>query len=144
MSKIMKIYLNTQIDKIELRIGNYMQWDGVILTVSELSDETLGLYVNDRTKFPLPDGWRAEKIPLTDKWLHDFGFTTLDCEIDYVEWGNVAPDVNGETFAIVQDGIGLQYPYFFDYSLDDRTTTTWITHRIRIYGKNDQKNTFAI
>jgi len=35
-----------------------------------------------------------------------------------VEWGNKAPDVNGETFAIVQDGIGSKYPYFFDYSLD--------------------------
>ena len=60
----------------QLMLDNYLQ-DSVsktILKVIEILPNTFSTYVIDRTKFPLKKGWKAEPIPLTKKWLLDFGF----------------------------------------------------------------------
>lgn len=51
----------------EFRIGNLIQdaVSGHRLLVSELSEENITTTVIDRSKFPLPDGWQMEPIPLT-------------------------------------------------------------------------------
>ena len=44
---------------------------GAVLSVCDLSDENtvVGFRVLDRAKFPLPEGWHAEPIPLTEEWM---------------------------------------------------------------------------
>lgn len=55
----------------ELRIGNILQAyaDGTFLRVTELTEENEVYSVVDRSKFPLPDGWQAQSIPLTSELL---------------------------------------------------------------------------
>ena len=60
----------------ELMIGNFFhdKLTGELLAVSGLAEKEIGYTVIDRDKFPLPDGWSAEPIPLTKQWLWNFGF----------------------------------------------------------------------
>lgn len=59
----------------QYRIGNLMRdaLTGALLRVdglhNEIQNERIDYYVMDRDKFPLPDGWQAEPIPLTQEWL---------------------------------------------------------------------------
>jgi hypothetical protein len=63
----------------ELRIGNLVQdQNGNLLKVIGLTTESKSLYVVDRSKFPLPQGWKDEPIPLTEDWLLKFGFEGVD------------------------------------------------------------------
>ena len=65
-----------------LRLGNLAQdQDGNELIVIELRNHpaeekksNISFTVVDRSKFPLPNGWKAEPIPLTEQWLARFGF----------------------------------------------------------------------
>ena len=66
----------------ELRIGN-LAYDKVskeLLIVCGLNCDSDGknskieFSVLDRSKYPLPDGWSAEPIPLNEEWLLKFGF----------------------------------------------------------------------
>lgn len=60
----------------KLMLGNYFQdQNGNLLVVDELTSENVIFKVVDRSKFPLPDGWKAEPITTTDFWLYDLGFT---------------------------------------------------------------------
>jgi hypothetical protein len=61
----------------ELRIGNLLR-DKVTKTelrVIELTEQDIVTYVNDRSMFPLKDGWGIEPIPLTEERLLKFGFS---------------------------------------------------------------------
>lgn len=59
----------------ELRIGNLFQdQNRFLLEVAELTEENQVFKVVDRSKFPLPDGWQAEPIPITEEWLVKFRF----------------------------------------------------------------------
>lgn len=64
----------------DFRIGNLLQTqDGDLLAVTELALEKdqIGLFVLDRSKFPLPDGWKAGPINLTELWLEKLGFKNV-------------------------------------------------------------------
>lgn len=63
----------------EFRIGNILRdrVTGSLLIVSDLSEADVIFYVVDRNKFPLPDGWQAEPIPLTPEVLVKCGFVKL-------------------------------------------------------------------
>lgn len=59
----------------ELRIGNYLQdQNGNILLVIHISTESIQTTVLDRSKYPLPNGWQMEPIPLTPEILEKCGF----------------------------------------------------------------------
>ena len=63
----------------EFRIGNYL-WskrDDALLIVEELTRKSIITSVMDRAKYPLPDGWKAERIPITEEWLKRCGFKKL-------------------------------------------------------------------
>lgn len=63
----------------ELRIGNLFQDQNEnLLKVSEINEENQVFKVVDRTKFPLPNGWKAEPIPLTEEILLKCGFEKKD------------------------------------------------------------------
>lgn len=61
----------------ELRLGN-LCWDiksKELLQVADLSyNAPVGFTVVNRAKYPLPDGWQAEYIPLTPEWLEHCGY----------------------------------------------------------------------
>lgn len=64
----------------ELRIGNYCRdsLTGEWLLVDEIQKgendkHIIGFYVVNRDKFPLPDGWEAEPIPITLEILEKCG-----------------------------------------------------------------------
>lgn len=65
------------INQNELRIGN-LCWDKKskeLLSVSGLSDDGPAIFtVVNRTNYPLPNGWQADYILLTPKWLGKFVF----------------------------------------------------------------------
>ena len=64
----------------EFRIGNLLQ-DAVSKTplkVVCLTETGIETYVIDRSKFPLPNGWKAEPIPLTEEWMLKLGFEKYD------------------------------------------------------------------
>lgn len=66
----------------EYRIGNiaHDEVSGALMRICELNEENelvVG-YVIDRSKFPLPDGWKLRPIPLTEEWLLKFGFIKMD------------------------------------------------------------------
>ena len=68
----------------ELRIGNYLQdQNGNILLVIHISTESIQTTVLDRIKYPLPNGWQMEPIPLTPEILEKCGF-----ENDYKNSGS--------------------------------------------------------
>lgn len=57
-----------------LRIGNLLQdQNGNQLVVIGLNEEDVSLYVVDRSKFPLPGGWKPEGIPLTRETFKKLG-----------------------------------------------------------------------
>ena len=60
----------------DLRIGNYLQdkVTGAYLKVTGLSESNIETYVIDRSKFPLPDGWKLDPIPLMPEVLEKCGF----------------------------------------------------------------------
>lgn len=60
----------------ELRLGNYCydSLTGEWLRVIALSTDNVTTSVINREKFPLPDGWKAEPIQLTEDILLKFGF----------------------------------------------------------------------
>lgn len=59
----------------DLRIDNLVQdQKGNLLKVVNITDRGFGCYVINRDEFPLPDGWKAEPIPLTEEWMDRFGF----------------------------------------------------------------------
>jgi hypothetical protein len=63
----------------ELRIGNLFQdEDGNILKVVSLTENEIGYYVVDRSKFPLKDGWKAIPIKITEEWLIKVGGRYID------------------------------------------------------------------
>lgn len=68
----------------EYRIGNYLQ-DGLtkeLLQVCELSENKISSKVVDRSKFPLPEGWFNEPIPLTEEWLLRLGAEAIETPHD--------------------------------------------------------------
>jgi len=68
-----------ELKNTDLRIGNLLQ-DKVsktTLKVVELNENDIVTYVIDRSKFPLEKGWALEPIPLSEKWLVDFGFEKI-------------------------------------------------------------------
>lgn len=60
----------------EFRIGNLMQDEltGSLLRIIELTEDNVVTHVIDRSKFPLPDGWKMVPIQVTCDWLLKFGF----------------------------------------------------------------------
>jgi hypothetical protein len=60
----------------ELRIGNLLidSLTGSLLKVCDVSETGFITTVIDTSKFPLPDGWKAVPILLTEEWLFRFGF----------------------------------------------------------------------
>lgn len=60
----------------ELRIGNLLRdkVTGTELKVTGLTEKETVIHVIDRSRFPLPDGWESEPIPLTEEWLLKCGF----------------------------------------------------------------------
>jgi hypothetical protein len=61
----------------ELRIGNYLYSPvgDALLIVEELSKDNIISKVVDRSKYPLPDGWSTESIPLTQYWVDKLGIS---------------------------------------------------------------------
>jgi len=59
-----------------LRIGNIVRdkISGDLLRITELNETTVGATVINRDKYPLPDGWEMEPIPLTPEILVKYGF----------------------------------------------------------------------
>lgn len=71
------------IQATDLRINNLFRdsLTGELLQVKDLSYDKEGaikFYVINREKFPLPEGWHAEPIPLTEEWLLKFHFDKFD------------------------------------------------------------------
>lgn len=63
----------------ELRIGNFAEdQNGNLLKVVSLNETDILFKVVDRSKFPLPNGWQAEPIPITEEWLVKFGFERIN------------------------------------------------------------------
>jgi len=60
----------------EVRVGNLLQdmKSGTIVLVSEITENTIAVEVIDRSKYPLPIGWKCGEIKLTEEWLLRFGF----------------------------------------------------------------------
>jgi hypothetical protein len=54
-----------------------------------------------------------EPIPLTEKWMVNFGMVTLDNEIDQIVWG--FSGVQGEKICYVSDGFDQPLPIYFEY-----------------------------
>ena len=79
----------------EFRLTNLAQdkLTGEILICSGTSCESDGrdsqiwFTVLDRSKYPLPEGWQAQPIPLTEDWLLKFGFkeTFQNKDSGYIE-----------------------------------------------------------
>lgn len=60
----------------DLMIGSLLEdsLTGELLEVCDLSEGSVVSKVIDRSKFPLPKGWQAQYIPLTEEWLIRLGF----------------------------------------------------------------------
>lgn len=82
------------IEANELRIGNLFQDEITkeILRVSEIKTETgevnekpiVFFHVLNREKFPLPEGWKATPIILTEEILLKLGFNDADYKKGYI------------------------------------------------------------
>jgi len=69
----------------DFRIGNFAQdQNGNLLKVYSLTEEHVYYFVVDRSKFPLPEGWKAEPIPITKDWLRKLGFSNKYSENCYI------------------------------------------------------------
>lgn len=61
------------------RLGDFAQdQNGNVLEVAALEGDNIEFTVVDRSKFPLPDGWQAQPIPITQDWLLRLGFNKYD------------------------------------------------------------------
>lgn len=106
----------------DFRIGNLLKdsLTGALLSVSDLNKEgsVIGFQVDDLWKFPLPDGWQAEPIPLSNEILQDWGFEYKDYvnqDRDDIEW--------------------LEHPKMEGYSYRDGVFSIWMM-RGRVELKN--------
>jgi hypothetical protein len=68
------------IKESELRIGNYVmdKVSGEWMIVDEIG-ENIGAILINRDKYPLPDGWCMEFIPLSDEAFNKLGFSKKTC-----------------------------------------------------------------
>jgi hypothetical protein len=59
-----------------LRLDNLLRdrLTGELLKVTRLCGSGVETFVLDRSKFPLPEGWQAERIPIHKSWFTKFGF----------------------------------------------------------------------
>ncbi len=66
----------------ELRIGNYLQneIDKSLLVVCGLRENEIMTTVSERSKSPLPIGWKAQPIPLTEEWLNKFKWERVNAD----------------------------------------------------------------
>ena len=81
----------------ELRIGNLLQ-DGLRkepLIVTDITLHSFSSKVINIDKFPLPDGWYSDPIPLTPEILEKAGFK---------KWGHSENDVN---YMLTHENFGL-------------------------------------
>lgn len=70
----------------EFRIGNILmdELTGTFLKVDDIisnekGEYNLGFYVIDRSKYPLPKGWKAVPVPITNEIIQRCGFDpTID------------------------------------------------------------------
>lgn len=94
----------------ELRIGNYVNWDGVKTKFSLEHFQDIKLYPNESRKY--------SPIPLTEEWLIDFGYIYFDkggyksysLIIDYVCVYNITfSDDNGFVFSNRYKPVKLLY-----------------------------------
>jgi hypothetical protein len=86
----------------ELRIGNLAQdQNGNILEVVTLEEEKVIFKVLDRSKYPLPNGWKAEPTPITEEIL-------LKCEGYKQNYGIEINDNTQLDFVITNDAV---YPF---------------------------------
>jgi hypothetical protein len=109
----------------DFRIGNLVRdkKTGVVMRVSDLTSEDGTIhnasdicgYVIDRLKFPLPDGWEIEPIPLTEKWLLRMGFVSSG------HWQGNPSTYTIKDFTLVTESI--QGPFYYDTT----KTGAWFT-----------------
>jgi hypothetical protein len=92
----------------ELRIGNLLR-DKVTKTglkVTRLTEQETVIHVIDRSKFPLPDGWEIEPMPVTEECLLKFGFSK-EAEVDvptyFKHYGSFVDDDYEGCFMIFMD-----------------------------------------
>ena len=116
------------IDIRELRIGNYLEYEGKIVHVSMLSIDAddeyqeqicfceLGKYTDEKGDWNRALYGKLKRIILTTEWLQKLGFITLDAETDIVIWG-LDDNSNGEEFSIQSDGLDSPTPLYFAYDL---------------------------
>lgn len=64
----------------ELRIANLVKDEltGEFMKISDLSENKITAEVIDRSKYPLPLGWKIVPIPITEEILSMYGFKSLD------------------------------------------------------------------
>jgi hypothetical protein len=67
----------------ELRIGNllFSPNPNAILKVISIKVNGFEVEVINRDQFPLPSGWRAQYIPITDDWLKKLGIIRMTDKI---------------------------------------------------------------
>lgn len=89
----------------DLRIGNFLQdsLTGELMIVVELTEKNITADIIDRDKFPLPDGWKMEPIPLTRDIFIRFGAETWGDENEYCKF----PD-QAYPFDYLDQGTGFQ------------------------------------
>ena len=91
-------------DVKDFRIDNLAQdQNRNLLIVDALTKYDVIFTVVDRSKFPLPKGWKAEPIPLTEEWLLKFGFdskTLIFRNGNFtMTWGNGGDYIDFQTIA---------------------------------------------
>lgn len=116
------------IDIRELRIGNYLEYDGKIVHVTMLSADIddeyneqicfceLGKNTDEKGDWNRALCDKLRRIIITPEWMDKFGFITLDAETDIVIWG-LDDNSNGEEFSIESDGLDSPTPLYFAYDL---------------------------
>ena len=63
----------------ELRIGNILHdQNSNYLRVTDITQKGFTTYVIDRSKYPLPKGWKVEPVPITEEILLKCGFIKSD------------------------------------------------------------------
>jgi hypothetical protein len=101
----------------ELRLGNLL-WckrNNAIMKVEELGlDEHIISFVLDRSKFPLPSGWQVGPIPLTEGWLHKFGFRGKDYHVGFIGIEHKAGGMTTD-FVLTYPGVIGAYQKYFSF-----------------------------